>query len=206
MAFLAGAGRVFSLFWPCLPFALQLASHLPFAFFFTPRSTQPITTTQLHHRSASLFLLLRILKPTIYFTVSLPPYYRTPESRRRTTLDACVFFPSGGELGSTPSTPIARYHKSVCSSTLAEPKWNEAIVTLSRSGWSSEWALRNDGMATGPLIGNVFFSSSVPTISGQVWTYHAWGNSDRQGFSAIGPKKPCALSRLVTRCGASLRL
>lgn len=131
----------------------------------------------------------------------------TPESRRKTTLDdsPCIFFSSGGEPRRSRSTPITKYHKPVFSSMLAEPKWNEVIVTLSRSGWSSEWALRN-GMAIGTLIGNVLFLfySSVPAISGQVWTYHAWRNSDRQGFFAIGPMRLCALSRLVTRCGASL--
>jgi hypothetical protein len=146
-----------------------------------------------------------VCEPILTLRTLKPPYILhflllTPESSPgRTTLDdtPCIFSSSGGEPRSSRSTPISKFHKYVYYSILAEPRWNQAIAPLSRRGWSSECSGGGRYGREG-LIGNVvmfFFILSVPMISGQVWTHHAWRNSDRQGSSAIGPKRHCASSR-----------
>ena len=140
----------------CLPHfpkssSQRRARHIarPFACFFPPRSTQAITATPLHDRSASFYEFEN--QPSIsQFFCPLP---LSPVEV--TTLDSpCIFFSSGCELSSSRRTPIIKFQKPVHSSILADPKWTRVITPLSRSGWSSEWAFTQLAIET-VLIGNV---------------------------------------------------
>ena len=131
------------------PWGIFLQSQLvPFACFFPPTTPQQPPNNLQGHRYDSTsrpvcepILTSQNLKPTSI--LPFPPL--TPESRQGTALDdsRCIFFLSNGEPRNSRGTAISRYHKYVYFSMLAEPRWNKATATGSRSSFSSKWALRS---------------------------------------------------------------